>query len=220
MLSTEPRRTQHDRSHATRSALTAAARELFSELGFHGTPAEAVVRRAGVTSGALYHHFRDKTDLFRAAFEAVEVSLALRVAAEARLGRDAWDRLERGVAEYLQACREPEVRRIVLQDGPSVLGWEQWHAIDAAYHLRPLAASLASAMRAGMLERRPPEPLARVLIGALTEAGLMVDRDAAEAHEAALWVLRQLRSNGASLRGTRDRRPRRKPRRSEKKPLE
>ena len=220
MLSGSLRRTQRDRSNATRTALTVAARELFAELGFHGTPAEAVVRRAGVTSGALYHHFRDKTDLFRAAFEAVEVSLAQRVAAQARLGTDAWDRLERGVAEYLHACREPEVRRIVLQDGPSVLGWEEWHSIDAAHHLRPLAASLASAMRANMLERRPPEPLARVLLGTLTEAGLAVDRDAAGAQEAALWVLRELRSNGASLRGTKGRQPRRKPRRSKKKPLE
>lgn len=220
MLSSERRRTQRDRSHATRTALTVAARDLFAELGFHGTPAEAVVRRAGVTSGALYHHFRDKTDLFRAAFEAVEVSLAHRVAAEARLGRDAWDRLERGVVEYLHACREAEVRRIVLQDGPSVLGWEEWHAIDAAHHLRPLAASLASAMRAGMLERRPPEPLARVLLGALTEAGLVVDLGAGGAHEAALWVLRQLRSNRASLRGTTGSQPRRKPRPSRKKALE
>ena len=220
MLSGSLRRTQRDRSNATRTALTVAARELFAELGFHGTPAEAVVRRAGVTSGALYHHFRDKTDLFRAAFEAVEVSLAQRVAAQARLGTDAWDRLERGVAEYLQACREPEVRRIVLQDGPSVLGWEEWHSIDAAHHLGPLAASLASAMRARMLERRPPEPLARVLLGALTEAGMAMDRDAAGAQEAALWVLRELRSNGASLRGTTGRQPRRKPRPSRKKPLE
>src|SRR5215831_16355506 len=185
MLSTGPR-TQHDRSRATRTALTLAARELFGELGFHATPAEAVVRRAGVTSGALYHHFRDKTDLFRAAFEAVEVSLAQRVAAQARLGTDAWDRLERGVAEYLHACREPEVKRIVLQDGPSVLGWEEWHAIDAAHHLRPLAAALAASMRAGLLDRRPPEPLARLLLGALTEAGLAAAEESEGARSAVL----------------------------------
>lgn len=220
MLVRALRRTQRERSDATRTALTVAARELFAELGFHGTPAEAVVRRAGVTSGALYHHFRDKKDLFRAAFEAVEASLADRVAAQARLGKDAWERLEKGVVEYLRACRENEVRRIVLQDGPSVLGWEEWHTIDAAHHLRPLAASLAWAMRAGMLERRPPEPLARVLLGALTEAGLVADAHATGVHEAALWVLRELRSNGASSRGTKGRRPRRKPMRSKQKVLE
>src|SRR5262249_62178601 len=106
MLMRALRRTQRERSDATRTALTVAARELFAQLGFHGTPAEAVVRRAGVTSGALYHHFRDKTDLFRAAFEAVEGSLAPRVAAEARQGTDGWDRLERGGAEVLRARRE------------------------------------------------------------------------------------------------------------------
>jgi len=220
MLVRALRRTQRERSDATRTALTVAARELFAELGFHATPAEAVVRRASVTSGALYHHFHDKKDLFRAAFEAVEASLADRVAAEARLGRDAWERLEKGVVEYLRVCRENEVRRIVLQDGPSVLGWEEWHTIDEARHLRPLAASLASAMRAGMLERRPPEPLARVLLGALTEAGLVADGHATAVHEAALWVLRELRSNGASSRGTKGRRPRRKPMRSKQKVLE
>lgn len=192
------KRTQRDRSDITRKALTTAARELFAERGYHGTPAEVIVGRAGVTSGALYHHFRDKADLFRAAFEASEAALAQRIAAEARLGIDAWDQLERGVAEYLRACHEPEVRRLVLQDAPSVLGWEEWHATDSAHHLRPLAAALSAAMREKLMERRPPEPLARVLLGVMTEAGLAVADDADGVHEAALWLLRKLRSNRAS----------------------
>ena len=193
MLFPRPRRTQRERSDTTRSALTAAAVTLFAERGFHGTPAELVVRRAGVTSGALYHHFGDKRGLFRAAFEAVEESLAARAAAAARAGDDPWRRLELGVIEYLAACAEPEVKRIVLQDGPSVLGWEEWHAIDAAHHLRPLAAALAASMRAGLLDRRPPEPLARVLLGALTEAGLAAGDDAEGARSAVLWLLSRLR---------------------------
>jgi AcrR family transcriptional regulator len=192
MSSAMPRRTQRERSEATRAALTAAATALFAERGFHGTPAELVVRQAGVTSGALYHHFGDKRGLFRAALEAIERELARRVAAAARAGRDPWERLELGVAEYLRACGEPEVRRIVLLDGPSVIGWEEWHAVDAAHHLRPLAAALAASMRAGLLERRRPEPLARVLLGALTEAGLAAPGDAREVHDAALWLLRRL----------------------------
>jgi AcrR family transcriptional regulator len=193
MSISRPRRSQRERSDTTRAALTAAARELFAERGFHDTPAELVVRRAGVTSGALYHHFQDKRGLFRAAFDAVERSLAQRVAAAARLGRDPWDRLERGVVEYLRACPEPEVRRIVLQDGPSVLGWEEWHEMDAAHHLRPLAAALAASMRSGLMEARPPKPLARVLLGALTEAGLAASDDAGGALETILWLLRRLR---------------------------
>jgi len=197
MLSARQRRTQRERSDTTRAGLTAAATALFAERGFHGTPAELVVRRAGVTSGALYHHFADKRGLFRAAFEAVERQLAARVAGAARVGGDPWRRLELGVAEYLRACAEPEVRRIVLLDGPSVLGWEEWHAIDAAHHLRPLAAALVASMRAGLLDRRPPLPLARVLLGALTEAGLAASEDTGEPLEAALWLLSRLRREPA-----------------------
>jgi AcrR family transcriptional regulator len=188
------RRTQRERSGATRAALVDAATPLFAERGYHGTPAELVVGRAGVTSGALYHHFGDKRGLFRAAFEAVEHRLAARVGAAAASGDGPWERLERGVEEYLRACLEPEVRRMVLLDGPSVLGWEQWHTVDAAHHLRPLAAALAACMRAGLLERRPALPLARVLLGALTEAGLAEVDDAEGAHDTTLWLLRRLRS--------------------------
>lgn len=189
MLRDRPRRTQRERSDATRSALVAAATDLFAERGFHGTPAELVVRRAGVSSGALYHHFATKRELFRAAFEAVERGLAERVAAAALEARDPWERLERGVAEYLRACAEPAVRGIVLLDGPSVLGWEEWRSIDEAHHLRPLTAALAASMRGGRLRRRPPGPLARVLLGALTEAGLAAATDSGAAREAVLWLL-------------------------------
>ena len=193
MLSKQPRRTQRERSDATRSALVAAATALFAERGFHGTPAELVVGRAGVTSGALYHHFGDKRALFKSVLDAVERRLAQRVASAARTGEDPWQRLELGVAEYLRACAEPEVRRIVLLDGPSVLGWEEWHAVDAGHHLRPLAAALATSMRAGQVDRRPPLPLARVLLGALTEAGLAAEEDAEAAQDAVRWLLTRLR---------------------------
>jgi AcrR family transcriptional regulator len=195
---TQPRRrTQRQRSEATRSALVVAARSLFADQGFHATPAEQVVHQAAVTSGALYHHFADKRELFRAAFDAVEVSLAERVRAAALTGADPWERLECAVREYLRACSEPEVRQIVLVDGPSVLGWDLWRAADAEHHLRPMAAALSGAMRAGLLARQPARPLARLLLGALTEAGLATagERDAAEA--ATVWLLDRLRTRQA-----------------------
>ena len=198
MLSRKPRRTQRERSEATRAALIGAAIGLFAERGYHDTPAELVVQHAGVTSGALYHHFADKRSLFRAVVEEVETRLAGRVAAAARGGQGPWDGLESGVGEYLRACMEPEVRQIVLLDGPSVLGWDEWHAVDAAHHLRPLAAALAGCMRAGQLDRRPPVPLARVLLGALTEASLTASDDAEGARAAAIWLLRRLRERSAS----------------------
>ncbi|MDP9248796.1 MAG: TetR/AcrR family transcriptional regulator [Candidatus Dormibacteraeota bacterium] len=188
-----PRRSQRERAESTRAALVVAAGELFGESGFHQVPAQAVVRQAGVTSGALYHHFRDKRDLFRAAFEAAEVRLAERVAAAARAGDGPWERLQMGVAEYLAVCAEAPARRLLLVDGPSVLGWEEWRRIDAAHHLRPLRAVLAGAMRVGIIERRSPEPLARLLLGALTEAGLGDPEDRDALRHSALWLLDQLK---------------------------
>lgn len=191
------RRTQRERSESSTRALLEAARELFGRNGFADTSAEGLAKAAGLTSGALYHHFRDKRDLFRAVFHELESSLAKRVQASALKAREPWARLERGVAEYLRAAAEPEFRQIVLLDSPSVLGLEEWRAADEMYHLRPLAASLAAAMRAGQLERRPALPLARVLLGLLTEAGLSVADDRAGAESACFWMLRRMRATGS-----------------------
>ena len=187
------RRTQRERSDMTQAALVDAARDLFASGGYHATPAEEIVRKAGVTSGALYHHFGDKRGLFRAAFDAVERSLAERVRQAALSAKNPLVRLDRGVSEYLRACAEPEVRQIVLVDGPSVLGWEEWREADAAHHLRPLAATVAAAMRAGLMERRPALPLARVLLGSLTEAGLASTAERSATESAMFWVLRRLK---------------------------
>jgi AcrR family transcriptional regulator len=186
------RRSQRERAEATRAALTAAAQELFAEQGYHQVPAEAVVRLAGVTSGALYHHFRDKRDLFLAAVEAAEARLAARVAAAAAEGSDAWSGLRLGVEEYLRACAEPESARLLFLDAPSVLGAEEWRRIEATHHLRPLRAALAGAMRAGQLERRPPEPLARLLLAALADAGLASPEEQPALRSAVQWLLHRL----------------------------
>lgn len=191
------RRSQAERSRATRQVLIAAARALFSRDGYDSTPAGRVAGAAGVTTGALYHHFADKRDLFRAAFEAAEADLAGRIAQASAGGADPWSRLELGVTAYLRACHETEVRQLVLTDGPRVLGAEEWRERDAAHHLRALRAALAAAMRAGLVERRPPDPLARVLLGALTEAGLAV-RDPEAAEDAVSWVIDRLRSRAAT----------------------
>ena len=184
------RRSQRERTETTRAGLVRAARTLFAAHGYHGVSAERIVGLAGVTSGALYHHFRDKRALFLAAFEEVEAEVAERVRRAAAAGRTPWSRLERGVKEYLAACTDPDVRRLVLVDGPSVLGWEVWREADARYHLRALAAALASAMRAGLISRRPPLPLARILLGALTEAGLSAG---GSSDSAVLWLLGRMR---------------------------
>ncbi len=98
-----------------------------------------------------------------------------------------------GIVEYLQACAEPGSGRLLFLDAPSILGGEDWRRIQTKHHLRPLRAALAGAMRAGFLERQPPDPLARLLLGALGEASIAPSPEQADLRAAALWLLGRLR---------------------------
>jgi AcrR family transcriptional regulator len=184
------RRSQEERREATREALLAAGRRLFGARGYAGVSSAAVAAAARVTTGAMYHHFGDKAGLFRAVFEGVEADLAAAVRRAAGDPGDPLLRVEKGALAFLDAAREPAVRRIVLIDGPSVLGWERWRFIDEKHHLRPLKAALIVAMRTDLVERRDPDSLARLLMGALTEAALDGGREIAES---ALWLISRLR---------------------------
>jgi AcrR family transcriptional regulator len=158
--------------------LVCAARELFAEGGYHATAAGAVARLAGLTRGAMYHHFGDKRDLFRAVVEEVEGEVDGIVLARARLTlgetSDAWEAFLAGHRAYLDACMRPDVRRILLLDGPAVLGWEEWHEIDAAHAVGQIEAGLGLMMENGTMEPRPARPLAHLLHGAILEAAMYV----------------------------------------------
>jgi AcrR family transcriptional regulator len=172
------KRTQAERSESTRGALIEAARGLFAEHGYAGVGTEEIVRTAGVTRGALYHHFDGKRELFAAVYEQVEIELAERIAAGA-LGANAESPLEAmraGAEMFLRACTEPEAQRIALLDGPSVLGWDRWRQIAAEHGLGLIEASLQAAIDANQLEPQPVRPLAHVLMGALDEAAMLVAR--------------------------------------------
>ena len=168
------RRTQAERSAATRAALIAAGRDLFASEGFAATGRDDIAERAGVTRGALYHHFASKEDLFRAVFEAVEHDLVETVARAAVKGRDPLDQLRRGCETFLDAASDPAVHRIVLVDAPSVLGWQEWRELDARFGLGLVSAGLQAAMAAGQIERQPVEPLAHLLLAALNEAAMLI----------------------------------------------
>jgi AcrR family transcriptional regulator len=191
-----PRRTQADRTATTRAALVAAARALFAEHGYADVGTERVAQAAGVTRGALYHQFTDKADLFAAVLEAVEVDLTARLvdAVAAAATEDPLDVLVAGADAWLDACREPEVRRIALLDGPAVLGWERWREVGMRHGLGLVAALLGELVAAGAIPVQPIEPLAHVLIGALDEAAIYValaeDPDRARAEAGA--VLRRV----------------------------
>lgn len=162
------------RAEATQAQLIATARKLFGERGYAAVGTEEIVRSAGVTRGALYHHFEDKADLFRAVFEEMEAELAERIAGEALSRPDAWEAHLAAVELFLDACQEPEVQRIALVDAPSVLGWPTWREIEARYWLGLIKVSLQTLMDAGLITPQPVDPLAQTMLGALTEAGLYV----------------------------------------------
>jgi AcrR family transcriptional regulator len=167
-----------EQSEATRAALVAAARKLFAKRGYADVGTEEIVRRAGVTRGALYHHFGGKKDLLEAVYEQIEADLTKTIA-EGALGAGAKSPLEAMQAAtemFLDACTEPEVQRIVLLDAPAVLGWERWREIAAKYGLGLVEASLQAAIDAGEIAEQPVKPLAHVLMGALDEAAMLVAR--------------------------------------------
>jgi AcrR family transcriptional regulator len=193
---TRVRRTQADRSAATREALVTAARRLFAAEGFAEVPADAIVAAAGVTRGALYHQFADKTALFDAVLETVEADIASRLAAAA--GDDAMsDPVEasrKAMRTWLEICVEPEIRRIVLIDGPSVVGWAHWREVCQRHVFGLTESLLKRGIELGHIREQPVRPLAHVVMGASDEAALYVaeSADPAQARAEMLQALDRL----------------------------
>jgi AcrR family transcriptional regulator len=170
------RRTQAERSESTQRALVETGRRLFTDYGYQATSTEQLVREAGVTRGALYHHYDGKRALFQAVFEKIEREIHQRVLdsiAAADPDQPFW---RVGVETFLDGCMDPAAQRIVLLDAPSVLGWETWREIDSGYFLGLVVALVERGMDSGELPRQPARPVAHLLMGALTEAALAIAR--------------------------------------------
>jgi AcrR family transcriptional regulator len=169
------RRIEH--AEATRRGLLDAARELFAVEGYADVSIDEICRRARVTKGALYHHFRDKRDLFRAVCSEVEVEWIDELAGLMADEPDVMARMMLGCNAFLDACLDPARQRILLVDGPAVVGWEELRRMDAGRGLTLISGVLDDAIEGGELERQPVEPLAHLLLGALNEASLAIARD-------------------------------------------
>ena len=172
MSPTEARRprTKAERSEETRALLVATARRLFAARGYAGVGTEEIVRAAGVTRGALYHHFGGKKDLLEAVYCQVEEELTQEIGELVLRQADASPlaAMETGARAFIEACSRPEVERIVLLDSPAVLGWDRWREIAANYGLGLIEASLAAAMdEAAMLAARSDDPADRAEVGDL-----------------------------------------------------
>jgi AcrR family transcriptional regulator len=152
------------------------ARRLFAEQGFAATSTEEILAAAEVSRGAMYHHFSSKTELFRAAFEAVEDDLTAEVMTVAATETDPVRMLATGFATFLDQCLRTEVQRIVMVEGPTVLGWDTWHELDERYAFGSLKAVLQLVAAEGRITDDEVDPWAHLLLGAVMQAGMVVSR--------------------------------------------
>lgn len=195
--------TQDERRAATRGRLIDAGRHLFGSKGFDGVSQAELVRAAGVTRGALYHHFDGKEGLFAAVYQELQQEITARIVSAAEREPGPWQELEAGCMAFLRACLDTEVQRIVLRDAPRVLGWDHWREVDVASGLVVLQDGVNAAIAASDMHALPPTAVARGLLGAMNELGVWLthspDPDAAlgEAEVALSRMLDGLRADGS-----------------------
>jgi AcrR family transcriptional regulator len=157
----------------TRQSLLNAAQHLFVSQGYFNTGTEEIVREAGVTRGALYHHFGSKKALFLEVFNAIQIGLTSS-AAPLKESDDAFMRLEAGLLGFLDASTTPEIQRVILIDGPAVLGWPLWRELEASFGLGSIQLLLTNAIAQGTLQEQPIEVLSHILLAAVDEAALFI----------------------------------------------
>lgn len=163
---------QEERKARTRAAILEAATENFGTLGFAATSVDAIASQANVAKGAVYHHFRNKEELFECVFETVSSNVAAAVAASAKPDLGPLENMTLTTERYFELCADPPTARITLQDGPSVLGYERWKELDTAHFGGLVTAGLASAMEAGAIVEQPVAPLSNIVLAAIQAAAL------------------------------------------------
>lgn len=169
------RRSQAERTEATTAALVDAARDLFGRDGYDATSLDAVAARAGMTKGAVYHHFDGKRRLFEAVFTGEIERLTAPLATAYARKKDPWAAFKAASGAFLDECLDPGLQRIVLLDAPSAIGWEGIRRLEAPL-LELMERAIVRAAEAGRIAARPPGPLAHFLFGAICEVAMVVAR--------------------------------------------
>jgi AcrR family transcriptional regulator len=159
---------------ATTARLIEVACVIFARDGYTAAATEDIVAQAGVTRGALYHHFNSKEGLFQAVLAQVQGQVAARIQAATAADADAWQQLIVGCTVFLQASLDPQVQRIMLIDAPAVLGWSLWREMDAQNSMSALRMVLEVLIAEGQLPAWPLEAFTRLLSGAMNEAALWI----------------------------------------------
>jgi AcrR family transcriptional regulator len=162
------------RSDVTRDALLRVARRQFAKRGYAGSSADEIAQEAGVTRGTLYYQYRDKRALFAAVCDQLEYECVERIRAAASPASGLWSRLHAGCAATLDLFLDPVYRRIVVVEGPAVLGWEDWRKLMSKYGRSLLREGFKAAMDQGLIDRQPISPLVDAFLGAINEAGLAI----------------------------------------------
>jgi AcrR family transcriptional regulator len=161
---------------ATRGHLIEVATGLFADYGYEGTSIEAVLAAAGVSRGALYHHFAGKEALFTAVLEAVSDRVTAEVTEVISGCTDPIDALRTGALGWIDLAGDPVIQRIMLVDAPSVLGWEQWRAMDEGRTVGAMRTMLQAVSDSGRLPQELVEPFSHMILAALDEAAMVVAR--------------------------------------------
>ena len=167
--------TQRERTEQTTAALVAAARELFAADGYGATSLEAVVERAGVTKGALYHHFSGKRKLFAAVFAREQERLLDQLTAAYATSEDPWEAFAAACVAFVGACQEPGLQRIFLLDAQIALGWERVRELESS-SLELMVVAIERAAEAGRVRTTDARQLAHLLFGAICETAMVVAR--------------------------------------------
>lgn len=200
-------------SASTKRALVDVATDLFTEQGYAGTSLDAIVAGARVTKGALYHHFSGKQALFEAVFENVEADASKRISKVVRTTKDPWEKAVLGLRTFLKVVQEPAYRRVVIQEGPVVLGYERYREQEERSTFAIVQEIVASVLAAYQLEPSMVETFSRVFFGAMSSAGAAVSsaedtaRASAEVEAAISFILaglRQQAESGVELPGPAD----------------
>lgn len=167
------RRNQEDRSRATKAELMRIGRELFAEHGYAKVSAEQIVAAAGVTRGALYHHFGDKRGLFVAVLEEVETETTAAIS-EPLADGDLMTGMMLALGRFLDACQRPEIMQITMTDAHAVLGWQGWREMEARHGLGVMTDALRRMIDAGLVRPVPIDITAQLLLSAIAEAGMII----------------------------------------------
>jgi AcrR family transcriptional regulator len=205
VLGKAPRTTRRQQySASTKRALVDAAQELFARNGYAGTSLDEIVSGARVTKGALYHHFNGKLALFEAVFERVEDRASKTIRKAVRDNKDPWQKAMSGLREFLAVVQEPEYRRIVIQDGPAILGYERYREKEERSSFGIVQEIVSSVLDDYDLEHSMIETFSRVFFGAMSAAGSAVSsaedtvRASAEVEAAIAFIISGMRMQAES----------------------